>query len=128
MTFADPGKNNFVSAVPRPLARMRSFTAHLRLNGFILGPSETALSLDIVRRLDRPKPGGVAAALKVALCGNREDWERFDALFRAFWFGENVRSATILRGENTSTPKRARPVTLSTPSGRGTRVPTVLNA
>ena len=109
MTFADPGKNNFVSAVPRPLARMRSFIAHLRLNGFILGPSETALSLDIVRRLDRPKPGGVAAALKVALCGNREDWERFDALFRAFWFGENVRSATILRGENTSTPKRARP-------------------
>jgi uncharacterized protein len=109
VTIAEPGKNDVVPAPPGPRERMRGFIAHLRLNGFTLGPSETALSLGIVRRLDRPTPDGVQAALKVALCGNREDWERFEALFRAFWFGEGVRRANTLRGENTSTPKRARP-------------------
>ncbi|MEP0509259.1 MAG: hypothetical protein ABJD38_11115, partial [Aurantimonas coralicida] len=109
MTITESGKNDVVPVPPGARERMRGFIAHLRLNGFTLGPSETALSLDIVRRLDRPTPDGVQAALKVALCGDREDWERFEALFRAFWFGEGVRRANILRGENTSTPKRARP-------------------
>jgi uncharacterized protein with von Willebrand factor type A (vWA) domain len=98
-----------IDALPGPRERMRGFIAHLRLNGFTLGPSETALALDIVGRLERPTPGGVRAALKVALSGCREDWERFDDLFPVYWFGEGVKRATVLRGENTSTPKRARP-------------------
>lgn len=107
--MAEPGAQPAFPAPPGPRERMRSFIAHLRLNGFTLGPSETALSLDIVARLEHPAPEAVQAALKVALCGSRQDWDRFDELFRAYWFEAGVRRAQTLRGESTNPPKRARP-------------------
>lgn len=83
-----------IHAVPGPARRMSGFMAHLRLNGFAAGPAETAGALDVVRRL--PLAGGSEAArmaLKSYLAGRRQDWERFDELFDAYWHGRGVRQA-----------------------------------
>ena len=67
-------------------ARMAGFIGHLRLNGFPLGPRETAGALEIVAHQTDLDPKLSRLRLKTALCGRHEDWERFDALFEAFWF------------------------------------------
>ena len=68
------------------LARTVDFAAHLRLNGFQVGPRETEAALALIRRnaLDRAQ---VQQGIKSLLTGRREEWERFDGLFEAFWFG-----------------------------------------
>ena len=83
-------------------ARTIAFAAHLRLNGFRVGPRETEAALDVIRHsaLDRLQ---LQQGLKSLLTGRREEWERFDGLFEAFWFGRGREqagspSARALRG------------------------------
>lgn len=85
-----------MTATARPgayAARVAGFVGHLRLNGFVLGPEETASAL---RVLD----GGpfttaeARARLRAVLTGRREEWRRFDALFEAYWFGRGRRRET----------------------------------
>jgi uncharacterized protein len=73
--------------------RMAGFMAHLRRNGFAVGPGETELALTIVAATDLSDPIGTRLALKTMLSGDRPQWERFDALFDAFWFGRGVKTA-----------------------------------
>ncbi|SMF64425.1 Uncharacterized conserved protein, contains von Willebrand factor type A (vWA) domain [Tistlia consotensis] len=75
-----------VAAAPPFAARMAGFVGHLRLNGFALGPEETAGALRVVEG----GPHTTAEArrrLRCLLAGRREEWQRFDALFEAYWFG-----------------------------------------
>lgn len=82
-------------------ARVAGFVGHLRLNGYALGPEETASALRVLE-------GGpftttqARARLRAVLTGRREEWQRFDALFEAYWFG---------RGRTRQRPQRdpARP-------------------
>lgn len=69
-------------------SRMAGFIGHLRLNGFPLGPRETGGAMEVLTSGgDVLDPEISRLRLKTALCGRHEDWERFDDLFEAYWFG-----------------------------------------
>ena len=67
--------------------RVAGFVAHLRLNDFALGPSETAAALELLGQLDACAPSDVRRGLKTLLTGRQEEWERFNDLFEAYWHG-----------------------------------------
>ncbi|HEX2257724.1 MAG TPA: VWA domain-containing protein [Afifellaceae bacterium] len=70
----------------RPIAtRMAGFMAHLRLNHFAVGPGETQAALSLMQRLDLGDATQVRLSLKTLLAGRREEWQRFDELFQAYW-------------------------------------------
>lgn len=83
--------------VPRPTApgiepaaltgRVAGFVAHLRLNDFGLGPGESAAAVELLGDIDGCDPREVRLGLKSLLAGRKEEWERFDDLFEAFWRG-----------------------------------------
>ena len=83
------------AAVPSlvPSARVRDFVAHLRQNGFRVGPAETLDTLGFIASLDTPLTDLVRHGLKVTLSGNEAQWKRFDELFDAFWHGRGARTA-----------------------------------
>jgi uncharacterized protein with von Willebrand factor type A (vWA) domain len=66
--------------------RMIGFVGHLRLNGFRVGPGDTLAALDLLGRVGGDDPAGARHALRVLLTSRREEWERFDDLFEAYWF------------------------------------------
>ena len=68
--------------------RVAGFVAHLRRNDFALGPAESAAALELLGdHLDAGDPRAVRLGLKSLLAGRREEWERFDDLFEAYWQG-----------------------------------------
>jgi uncharacterized protein len=76
-------------AAPNPservLARLTGFTALLRRNAFAIGLKE---SEDAARVLAGDAAGRMAtlrAAFKALFCARRSDWEKFDAIFDAYW-------------------------------------------
>jgi uncharacterized protein with von Willebrand factor type A (vWA) domain len=101
-----------VSSLPGPAARMAGFLAHLRLNGFAAGPAETVRALDVLQTLGAADADGARRALKTLLCGRRQEWDRFEALFDAYWYGHGVRRAApaepdgrVIRTRGPSRPK-----------------------
>jgi uncharacterized protein len=76
-----------------PVARLRGFMAHLRLNGFTVGPGETEAALAFLTAGDLDDAAATRLALKTMLSGDRGQWERFDALFDAYWYGSGVKHA-----------------------------------
>jgi len=68
-------------------ARMIGFIAHLRQNGFAVGPGETELVLSTLAAAEFPDAEATRLGLKAILSGSREQWLRFDELFDAYWFG-----------------------------------------
>ena len=67
--------------------RVAGFVAHLRLNDFGLGPGESAAALELLGDIDGCDPREVRLSLKSLLAGRKEEWERFDDLFEAYWAG-----------------------------------------
>jgi uncharacterized protein with von Willebrand factor type A (vWA) domain len=67
-------------------SRIAGFVDHLRLNDFAVGPSETAAALEMLARNHIADPAASRRALKVLLSGRREEWQRFDDLYEAYWF------------------------------------------
>ena len=76
---------------PGPLARVQGFMAHLRLNGFAVGPGETEAVLSFLAAGDPTDQDSARLGLKTMLTGDHGQWERFDALFDAYWFGRGVK-------------------------------------
>lgn len=73
----------------KPLARLLGFTGLLRDNGFSFGLREQIDAASLARtggilNLQRLRWG-----LRSLLCTTREEWQRFDALFDAYWFAAN---------------------------------------
>jgi uncharacterized protein len=81
------------AANPVPLTRVRGFVAHLRLNGFAVGPGETEAVLAFLAAGEPTDAASARLGLKTMLAGDHGQWERFDALFDAFWFGRGVKFA-----------------------------------
>jgi uncharacterized protein with von Willebrand factor type A (vWA) domain len=61
------------------------FVAHLRANGLRLGAAETALALEALLALEAFGPADCCRALRPVFTGCKEEVDRFDALFEAFW-------------------------------------------
>ena len=70
-----------------PTARVAEFVAHLRHNGFEVGPVDTESALRVLSRGAVPTLAEARRRLKILLTGRRGEWERFDALFEAYWIG-----------------------------------------
>lgn len=66
--------------------RMIGFVSHLRGNDFHVGPAETRLALDLLRRVGPADLGSARDGLRTLLAGRKEEWDRFDDLFEAYWF------------------------------------------
>jgi uncharacterized protein with von Willebrand factor type A (vWA) domain len=72
--------------------RIAAFAATLRDAGFAIGVAET---LDAARIVASPlalRPASLRPALRALVCGNRSDWQRFDALFDAAFLGRRLRN------------------------------------
>lgn len=92
-----------------PVTRVAGFMAHLRLNGFSVGLAESEAALSFLVAGDALDRRVARLGLKTMLTGDREQWERFDELFDAFWYGRGVRRATKA-GDTVAQPTgRARP-------------------
>ena len=65
-------------------ARVIGFIDHLRINGFILGSAETKTALSTLTRSNGERNID-CQCLKTLLTSRREEWDRFDGLFEAYW-------------------------------------------
>ena len=78
--------------------RIAGFARTLRDNGFKVGLAETRDALAIIASPAAAKPSSLKPALRALFCANHSDWEKFGAIFEAFWRGRGLRSATTLSG------------------------------
>lgn len=105
-----------VDPAERIVRRLCGFVATLRENGFAVGTAETADALRVLERIGTEGPGRVRPAFRALFARDREQWQRFDALFDAWWLPRG-RTRSVLR----SPPgRRGRPATLrEIAEGRG---------
>jgi uncharacterized protein with von Willebrand factor type A (vWA) domain len=69
----------------RAATRLRGFPAFLRSNGFAVGGADAVAVLQTAQRVGVLEPHVLRWSLQALLCGRRDEWRRFDALFDA-WF------------------------------------------
>lgn len=72
--------------------RVSGFIAHLRLNGFAVGPAETMDALAYLGAAGWPQPGSARLGLKCMLSANKANWDRFDTLFDIYWSGRGIKT------------------------------------
>jgi uncharacterized protein with von Willebrand factor type A (vWA) domain len=75
----------FAARDPGPAARVSGFVAHLRANGLRLGVAETTLALEALSAMGAFSPQDCRRALRPVCTGCKDESERFDALFDAYW-------------------------------------------
>lgn len=80
--------------------RMSGFTAHLRLNGFKLGPQETGDALAALGEIDATDPEQARHALCSLLVPDADGWTRFDDLFDAYWFNAGSQRQKTVRSDH----------------------------
>ena len=86
----------FAGRDPGPAARVAGFIAHLRENGLRLGVAEADTALTALTHVDAAWPEQSRRALKAVCTGCKDEAERFDALFDAFWLDAGrVRTKTM---------------------------------
>ncbi|WP_194094983.1 vWA domain-containing protein [Marivivens aquimaris] len=93
-----------------PATRIAGFVAHLRANGFRVGPDETRLSVDALSRV-MVEPETTRLALQTVLCGCREERDRFPELFTSYWMNngrirEKVVNSAASSLEHTRTTRK----------------------
>jgi uncharacterized protein with von Willebrand factor type A (vWA) domain len=71
--------------------RMVGFLRNLRDNGIAAGLGEARDALRIMAVLDLSRPGQLRAGLKPLLAARREEAQRFDTLFDAYWLRRGVK-------------------------------------
>jgi uncharacterized protein len=69
--------------------QLAGFTRTLRTHGFRVGLAETRDALRILASPMAVRPQSLAAAWRALFCATHSDWERFDAIFNAFWRGRS---------------------------------------
>ena len=71
--------------------RMVGFLRNLRENSIAVGLGEARDALKIASAIDVSRPAQLRAALKPLLAARREEAERFDTLFDAYWLRRGVK-------------------------------------
>lgn len=66
--------------------RIVGFCRYARAHGYAVGVQESQDALRLAGDLGVLKPAPLRAGLRSLLCTSRSDWERFDEVFRAYWF------------------------------------------
>jgi len=70
---------------PAIARRISEFVDHLRMNDFKVGPRETRDVAQLLASSPLDTMGHACIRLKILLSGHRDEWERFDDLFEAYW-------------------------------------------
>jgi uncharacterized protein with von Willebrand factor type A (vWA) domain len=83
---------------PATRRRLASFARTLRHNGFRVGLAETRDALSVLASAAAARPSSLQSALRALFCATHSDWEKFDAIFTAFWRGRHMRTARALSG------------------------------
>jgi uncharacterized protein len=78
-------------------ARLAGFAATLRENDFKVGLAETRDALAVLISPAADRRSSLKPALRALFAATRSDWERFDAIFDAYWSGRGVRRAQVAR-------------------------------
>jgi uncharacterized protein with von Willebrand factor type A (vWA) domain len=78
-------------------ARLAGFAAMLRENGFKVGLAETRDALSILISPAAVRRSSLKPALRALFAATHSDWERFDAIFDAYWSGRGIRRAQVAR-------------------------------
>src|SRR5258707_1519342 len=71
--------------------RVAAFVRSLRSNGFTVGLAESQDALRIFCAIEPTNKPVLLAALRALFASHRSDWERFDAIFNAFWFAHGTK-------------------------------------
>jgi uncharacterized protein len=74
--------------------RMAGFLCNLRDNNIAVGLGEARDALKIAGAIDLSRPGQLRVALKPLLATQRDEAERFDTLFDAYWLRRGVKRAS----------------------------------
>jgi uncharacterized protein with von Willebrand factor type A (vWA) domain len=72
--------------------KLAAFLRTLRDSGFAVGPREGQDAASLMAAGYAGKPGLLRSAFKHLFSARKSDWDRFDGLFDAFWFGRRARS------------------------------------
>jgi uncharacterized protein with von Willebrand factor type A (vWA) domain len=78
--------------------KLSAFVATLRDNAFAVGLQEAQDAALLMARGLAEKPGQLRSAFKHLFSARREEWERFDGLFDAFWLNKRVRHRSTVSG------------------------------
>ncbi|MEJ1157116.1 vWA domain-containing protein [Prosthecomicrobium sp. N25] len=91
---------------PAVRRRLAGFLRTLRDNGYPVGLAESRDALRILAEAGMDRPAAARPALRALLCGRRSDWDRFDALFDAFWAGARVKTRVAVSGQAAQVSQR----------------------
>ena len=89
----NPGAGGIAAA-----RRVIGFVRSLRDNGFAIGLAEARDALRATAALDLSSPGPLRLALKPLLATRRDEAQRFEDLFNAYWLRRGVKTATASPG------------------------------
>ncbi|MGQ0663809.1 MAG: vWA domain-containing protein [Pseudomonadota bacterium] len=81
------------------VARLVGFVRLLRDHAFPVGITEAVDAARVARSIDLVAPGDLRRSLRMLLCSCRNDWQRFDELFDAYWLGVGRKRAVRASGE-----------------------------
>lgn len=81
-----PVTTRFPVRAENPSDRVVGFMAHLRMNGMRLGVLEVQTALNALTLVDIVNPVEVRLALKTVCASDADQFDRFDELFKAYWF------------------------------------------
>ena len=89
---------------PAARRRLAGFARTLRESGFRIGLAETRDAVEVLASPAAARASQLKPALRALFAADHGDWERFDALFDAYWLGQGMRQAVRVAG----TPKESR--------------------
>ncbi len=91
--------------------RVIGFVRNLRDNGFAIGLAEARDALRAAASLDLSSPGPLRLALKPLLATRRDEAQRYDELFNAYWLRRGVKTAAAAPGNlRSEQPAKRSPV------------------
>jgi uncharacterized protein len=89
--------------------RLAGFARTLRDNGFHVGLAETRDALNVLASPAAMRSALLKCALRSLFCATRSDWQRFDAIFDAYWLRgdrRRVRHASAVPSSSVSSLER----------------------
>lgn len=87
--------------------RLLGFVHQARANGFRVGVSEQLLVQNSIALIDPFSERELRSLLRLILCSEKRDWNRFDELFDSYWHGERSRRQVHTAGGSGSALKLA---------------------
>ncbi|QXX76241.1 VWA domain-containing protein [Methylovirgula sp. HY1] len=85
--------------------RFAAFVRSLRANGFAIGLAESHDVLRVFCPIDPADRNALRTSLRCLFASRQADWENFDAIFNAFWFGHGTKGMTRFEDRRRTAPE-----------------------